>query len=35
MASLAETREYETANHLRRVQHYVAALARQLQPSAL
>jgi putative two-component system response regulator len=32
MASLAETREYETANHLRRVQHYVAALARQLQP---
>ncbi|MET0266327.1 MAG: HD domain-containing phosphohydrolase [Duganella sp.] len=31
LASLAETREYETANHLRRVQHYVAALARQLQ----
>jgi putative two-component system response regulator len=31
MASLAETREYETANHLRRVQHYIAALARQLQ----
>ena len=31
MASLAETREYETANHLRRVQHYVVALARQLQ----
>ncbi|TFW16302.1 HD-GYP domain-containing protein [Duganella callida] len=31
MASLAEMREYETANHLRRVQHYVQALARQLQ----
>ncbi len=31
LASLAETREYETANHLRRVQHYVAALARQLK----
>ncbi|MET0323316.1 MAG: HD domain-containing phosphohydrolase [Duganella sp.] len=31
LASLAETREYETANHLRRVQHYVVALARQLQ----
>ncbi|MHA4867634.1 HD-GYP domain-containing protein [Duganella sp. PWIR1] len=31
MASLAETREYETANHLRRVQHYIAALGRQLQ----
>ncbi|MYN17910.1 HD domain-containing protein [Rugamonas sp. FT107W] len=31
LASLAETREYETANHLRRVQHYVAALGRQLQ----
>ncbi|PHV07936.1 two-component system response regulator [Janthinobacterium sp. BJB412] len=31
MASLAETRDYETANHIRRVQHYVAALARQLQ----
>jgi len=31
LASLAETREYETANHLRRVQHYMVALARQLQ----
>lgn len=31
LASLAETREYETANHLRRVQHYVRALARQLR----
>nr|WP_315214232.1 HD domain-containing phosphohydrolase [uncultured Duganella sp.] len=31
LASLAETREYETPNHLRRVQHYVVALARQLQ----
>jgi putative two-component system response regulator len=34
LASLAETREYETANHLRRVQHYVVALARQLQRHA-
>jgi putative two-component system response regulator len=34
MASLAETREYETANHLRRVQHYMAALARQLQTTS-
>ena len=31
LASLAETREYESANHLSRVQHYVAALGRQLQ----
>jgi putative two-component system response regulator len=31
LASLAETREYETPNHLRRVQHYVVALARPLQ----
>jgi putative two-component system response regulator len=31
LASLAETREYETANHLRRVQHYMFALALQLQ----
>lgn len=31
LASLAETREYETPNHLRRVQHYVVALARQLR----
>ncbi|MES2261546.1 MAG: HD domain-containing phosphohydrolase [Pseudomonadota bacterium] len=30
MASLAETRDYETANHIHRVQRYVAALARQL-----
>ncbi|KQQ33602.1 two-component system response regulator [Duganella sp. Leaf126] len=34
LASLAETREYETANHLRRVQHYVVALARRLQGDA-
>jgi putative two-component system response regulator len=32
IASLAETREYESANHLLRVQRYVEALARQLQP---
>lgn len=31
LAALAETREYETANHLRRVQHYIAALARRLR----
>jgi putative two-component system response regulator len=31
MASLAETRDNETGNHLRRTQHYVAALARRLQ----
>ncbi|NRR28957.1 HD domain-containing protein [Oxalobacteraceae bacterium] len=31
MASLAETRDDKTANHIRRVQHYVEALARQLQ----
>ncbi|MRV71201.1 HD domain-containing protein [Duganella sp. FT92W] len=31
MASLAETRDYETANHLRRIQHYITVLARQLQ----
>jgi len=30
MASLAETRDNETGNHIRRTQHYVAALARQL-----
>ena len=29
--SLAETRDNETGNHLRRTQHYVRALARQLQ----
>ncbi|THF57194.1 response regulator [Pseudothauera rhizosphaerae] len=32
MASLAETRDNETGNHIRRTQHYVRALARQLQP---
>jgi putative two-component system response regulator len=31
MASLAETRDNETGNHLRRTQHYVAALARHLR----
>lgn len=31
MASLAETRDADTGNHIRRTQHYVAALARQLQ----
>ena len=30
MASLAETRDNETGNHIRRTQNYVAALARQL-----
>ncbi|MBF0110210.1 MAG: two-component system response regulator [Magnetococcales bacterium] len=30
MASLAETRDNETGNHIRRTQHYVRALARQL-----
>ncbi|WP_294765301.1 HD domain-containing phosphohydrolase [uncultured Rhodoferax sp.] len=30
MASLAETRDTDTGNHLRRVQHYVRALARKL-----
>ena len=32
MASLAETRDNETGNHIRRTQHYVQALARKLQP---
>lgn len=32
MASLAETRDNETGNHIRRTQNYVATLARQLQP---
>ena len=32
MASLAETRDNETGNHIVRTQHYVRALARQLQP---
>lgn len=31
MASLAETRDNETGNHIRRTQHYVRALALQLQ----
>uniref|UniRef100_UPI0035B3D59E HD-GYP domain-containing protein n=1 Tax=Chitinimonas sp. TaxID=1934313 RepID=UPI0035B3D59E len=31
MASLAETRDNETGNHIRRTQNYVAALARALQ----
>ena len=31
MASLAETRDNETGNHIRRTQSYVAALARRLQ----
>lgn len=31
MASLAETRDNETGNHIRRTQNYVAALARSLQ----
>jgi len=31
MASLAETRDNETGNHIRRTQHYVSALARALQ----
>ena len=32
MASLAETRDNETGNHIRRTQHYVLALAKKLQP---
>lgn len=31
MASLAETRDSETGNHIRRTQHYVKALAEQLR----
>lgn len=31
MASLAETRDNETGNHIRRTQHYVRVLARHLQ----
>lgn len=31
MASLAETRDNETGKHIRRTQHYMASLARQLQ----
>jgi putative two-component system response regulator len=32
LASLAETRDNETGNHILRTQHYVRALARALQP---
>ena len=32
MASLAETRDNETGNHIRRTQYYVRALAEKLQP---
>ena len=31
MASLAESRDMDTGNHIRRTQHYVAALARELR----
>ncbi|MES2263204.1 MAG: two-component system response regulator [Pseudomonadota bacterium] len=31
MATMAETRDNETGNHIRRTQNYIAALARQLQ----
>jgi len=31
MASLAETRDYETGNHIRRTQHYVRALAERVR----
>ncbi|NRR29367.1 two-component system response regulator [Oxalobacteraceae bacterium] len=34
MASLAETRDNETGNHIRRTQHYVRVLARQLREHA-
>ncbi|MFZ6871027.1 response regulator [Undibacterium sp. Di27W] len=34
MASLAETRDNETGNHIRRTQNYVAALARKLKHHA-
>ncbi|MFG1245164.1 response regulator [Xanthobacter flavus] len=34
MASLAETRDNETGNHLRRTQNYVKALAKKLQSNA-
>jgi putative two-component system response regulator len=34
MASLAETRDNETGNHIRRTQNYVRALANRLQPHA-
>ncbi|MES2298010.1 MAG: HD domain-containing phosphohydrolase [Pseudomonadota bacterium] len=34
MASLAETRDSDTCNHIRRTQHYVVALARKLAQDA-
>jgi putative two-component system response regulator len=34
MASLAETRDNDTGNHIRRTQHYLRLLARQLQEHA-
>jgi putative two-component system response regulator len=34
MASLAESRDADTGNHIRRTQHYVAALARELRYQA-
>ncbi|HEY0063437.1 MAG TPA: HD domain-containing phosphohydrolase [Telluria sp.] len=34
MASLAESRDGDTANHIRRTQHYVAALAREMRYNA-
>jgi putative two-component system response regulator len=34
LASIVETRDNETGNHIRRTQHYVRALARQLQTHA-
>ena len=34
MASLAETRDNETGNHIRRTQHYIKALAQQLQKNS-
>jgi putative two-component system response regulator len=33
MASLAETRDSDTGNHIRRTQHYVKALAEKLKPN--
>jgi response regulator RpfG family c-di-GMP phosphodiesterase len=35
MASLAETRDNETGNHIRRTQNYVRALAEKLRASAV
>ena len=35
MASLAETRDNETGNHIRRTQHYIRALAKKLQTHPL